>query len=58
VLFEATQAVKAPSEAEEDLEPSQLLVDAAHYRRLLKCLSILETGYAEYGAGEDAAELL
>lgn len=52
VLFEALQAAKAS--APETTEGESVVVGKAEYLRLKNCLSILENGFAAYGADEDA----
>jgi hypothetical protein len=50
VLFDALQAAKAS----ESPSGEEILVDKAEYLRLKTSLSIVEKGFAAYGASDDA----
>ncbi|MBM3552892.1 MAG: hypothetical protein FJX45_14290 [Alphaproteobacteria bacterium] len=52
VLHDALAActAKPPQDA---LETRSMVVDAAEYDRLKKCVAILEAGYAKFGAPDD-----
>jgi hypothetical protein len=50
VLFEAIQAAKTTTSETRPNEGAG--VDEAEYRRLKRCLAILEKGYAVYGADD------
>jgi len=53
VMFEALQAAKAKA-PEAAPEAETILVGKAEYERLKNCLALLEKGFGEYGAQEDA----
>lgn len=53
VLHDALAACKA-APPQGVLETRSVVVDAAEYERLKKCVAILEGGYAKFGALDDA----
>ncbi len=52
VLHDALAAYKAQP-SEDAYEARNMVVDAAEYDRLKKCLAILEAGYTKFGALDD-----
>jgi hypothetical protein len=54
VLFEAVNATRPT--VGEPATADTITVDKAHYQRLLKCLVILETGFAKLRSDEDASD--
>jgi hypothetical protein len=54
VLFDAVEATRPPPSEPETGDT--ITVDKAHYQRLLKCLAIVETGFAKLRSDDDTSE--